>query len=268
MIFKPGSTLYYALLAVEPSRKLGIIALCELFSALWQIRYIEEKSVAQAKLAWWRLAIQAFLKSAPPEHPLLQTIAKEQELLGIKLPLKPFDDLLLGFEWHYQYQGFETLSDTEQYAKHLGGAFSLLITHWLGFSSEQTLIYGEKLGMALFSVSLLQNGGQSLREGYIVFPREELTQFGVIEQELLSLKNTEAWQNYCDFWATRSQTALLEAIESLPKPDRKKQKPGLILAKMALYLLGILKKEHYPVLDRKIDLTPFRKAWISLIYAR
>lgn len=262
-LFESGSTLYYALNLVEPSRKAGFITLCELFKALYSIRNIEEKSVALAKFAWWQQAILHFLNGEPVEHPLLCTLAIEQKKYHILLPVDYFERLLQGLHWHIQYQGFETFEDLEQYAAHLGGGFTLLLSHWLGYTQNGTLLYAENLGKGLLWSYQLQQVGLDAREGRLYFAKEDLMHCHLTEANLLSLEPGQAWETYLLFWVEQIQTTLRSALKQLPKEDRLTQKAGIFLGNLALAWLKVAKSDPSSLFKQKIELTPLKKAWIG-----
>jgi len=49
----------------------------------------------------------------------------------------------------------------------------------------------------------------------------------------------------------------------LPAVDRKRQRPGLIMAAIYRTLLGEIRHDNFQVLHQRIALTPVRKIWIA-----
>jgi phytoene synthase len=54
-----------------------------------------------------------------------------------------------------------------------------------------------------------------------------------------------------------------KALAALPAVDRRSQRPGLIMAAIYRALLDEIERDGFRVLDRRLSLTPLRKAWLA-----
>ena len=61
----------------------------------------------------------------------------------------------------------------------------------------------------------------------------------------------------------RARAVYSRALASLPRCDRRTQRPGLMMAGIYRALLDEIARDGYRVLDRRAGLTPLRKAWIA-----
>jgi phytoene synthase len=61
----------------------------------------------------------------------------------------------------------------------------------------------------------------------------------------------------------RARAIYERALGALPHTDRRAQRPGLIMAAIYRALLNAIERNNFQVLDRRIALSPLRKAWIA-----
>ena len=65
------------------------------------------------------------------------------------------------------------------------------------------------------------------------------------------------------FQVARARAIYQRALEGLPAADRRAQRPGLIMAAIYRALLDAIEQAGFQVLDRRVSLSPLRKAWIA-----
>jgi phytoene synthase len=65
------------------------------------------------------------------------------------------------------------------------------------------------------------------------------------------------------FQVERARGIYAKALAMLPPQDRRAQRPGLMMAGIYHALLDEIARNGYQVLDRRVSLTPLRKAWIA-----
>ena len=68
--------------------------------------------------------------------------------------------------------------------------------------------------------------------------------------------------------ADRARRTCEEALALLPEGDRRRQLPGLIMARIYMVLLEEIEADGCRVLERRIRLTPLRKLWLAWTTAR
>ena len=65
------------------------------------------------------------------------------------------------------------------------------------------------------------------------------------------------------FQAERAHGFYAQALGLLPPSDRRNQKPGLMMASIYRRLLQQIEREGFPVLERRVRLTPIHKFWLA-----
>jgi phytoene synthase len=68
-----------------------------------------------------------------------------------------------------------------------------------------------------------------------------------------------------EFQIERAESYYSRAFAALPDEDRKKQRPGIVMAAIYRSLLMEIKQDGCHVLRQRVSLTPVRKLWIAWI---
>jgi phytoene synthase len=65
------------------------------------------------------------------------------------------------------------------------------------------------------------------------------------------------------FQAERAHGLYEKALDLLPAPEFKAQKPGLMMSSIYRTLLREIEAKQFPVLQQRVALTPLRKLWLA-----
>ena len=117
--------------------------------------------------------------------------------------------------------------------------------------------------MALQLAGIVRDVGAHAAQGRIYLPVNELQQFEVKAQDILNRSYSPGFGALMAFQCQRARQSLAEAVTLLPQADRRAQKPGLILARIAHTLLDEIERSDCQVLHQRIALTPLRKLWCA-----
>lgn len=223
-----------------------------------------DSGVAQTTLNWWRDQLdKVYDEKMQPEHPVC--LAMRQIIKPFNLPKSEFLAIIDGMQMDLQPVRFADFESLSTYCYHVAGVVGRLIVRILGFSHPDTLIYAEKMGLALQLTNIIRDVGEDVRLGRIYLPMTDLDQFHVHEDQIFAYQQTENFTQLMDYQIARAITLYKEAVESLPKEDKSKQKSGLIMGAIYYDLLRTLEGEEVKkVLAQKISLTSSRKIFIAL----
>lgn len=255
----PGSVLYYSFLFLPADKRRAATALYALFSELAEIGD-GDPSIAPIRFAWWRVEIEAMLKSAP-QHPVTRALAPGSRQYA--LPRAWFEETVNEVEAADPHHGFDTFSEWENGCLRVVGAAAKLATTIFGYREPSTLGWAEKLALALRLADIIVDVGRDAIRCRINLPSDELEQHGIRRSEILNRRDSEAFGRLMQFQIERARRSLREAIASVPAIDRKSQRPWRIRASIAIALLAEIAVEPGAVLRQRIALTPLRKLWIA-----
>jgi len=256
-----GSSFYYAFRFLPAERRQAITA----FYAFCReaddvVDECHEPAVALAKLAWWRDEVGR-LYAGTPQHPVTQALAKAIGPFGI--PRESLEEILDGMEMDLTQTRYADFKHLRLYCHRVAGVVGEVAARIFGHTQHATLDYAARLGLAFQLTNILRDVGEDARRGRIYLPQDELAAQGVSEADILASRDTPAFQSLMAFQYQRAVDTYSEAMALLPKPDRKAQRPGLIMAAIYRDLLDAIRDEGFPVLHGRTSLTPLRKLCLA-----
>ncbi len=256
-----GSSFYYSFLFLPPERRRAITALYAFCREVDDtVDDCTDVSVARTKLAWWRKEISAMYAGAPT-HPVARALQPHTEPYSLKA--EHLLAIVDGMEMDLDQTRYLDYPGLQRYCWHVAGVVGVLSASIFGSTSEQTIQYAEKLGLAFQLTNIIRDVGDDARKGRIYLPMSELQQFGVTAADILNARHSENFEKLMRFQYERAQRAYDEAFALLPQQDRRAQRPGLIMAAIYRTLLVEIERDNFQVLNQRISLTPIRKLWLA-----
>ena len=262
---RSGSSFYYAFLFLPPPRRAAITAFYAFCREVDDVvDEVQDPGVAATKLAWWRKeAASAFAGHA--SHPVMQALMPLTAEFGIRAD--HLNAVIDGCQMDLEQSRYLDYPGLQRYCHLVAGVVGEVAASIFGRSTDQTLQYAHKLGLAMQLTNIIRDVGDDARRGRIYLPISELQQFDVKAHELL--KRTAPW-GYSErftalmrFQAERAHRCYDEAFALLPDADRVAQKPGLMMANIYRTLLREIEAGDFQVLHQRVSLTPIRKLWIA-----
>lgn len=263
---RSGSSFYYAFLFLPPPRRAAITAFYAFCREVDDV--VDETTdtgVAAAKLAWWRAEV-ASAYAGRPSHPVMKALMPHSATFCIEAHhlLAVIDGCQIDLE-QTRFLDFPGLA---RYCHLVAGVVGEVAANIFGRSSEATVQYAHRLGLAMQLTNIIRDIGDDARRGRIYLPVSELQRFDVKASELLL---RTAPHGYSDrftalmrFQAERAHQTYDEAMALLPEVDRQAQKPGLMMANIYRSLLREIEAGGFQVLHQRTSLTPLRKLWIAV----
>lgn len=262
-----GSSLYYSLYYAPRTLQPALRALFAYQREITKIpREVREPSVAQAKLAWWREELErAYTGQA--QHPVAQALSNDL-LPGRGIDRQRLLEVIDGVQLDLDYGLYPSFRELSDYCHRVGGSITGLAVELCGYQNPETSHYAHDLGIALRLFTLLRNLRPNLDAGRLYIPEDDLQQAGVSFAELQAHRTTPAIQALLVQQASRVRDFFSSALQRLPAEDRRRQRCGVVLAQLYLTLLTEMEAAGYPLLERRIHLTPINKFWIAWRAAR
>lgn len=256
-----GSSFYYSFRFLPPKQRQAIITLYAFCREVDDIvDTYKDKSVAERKLTWWQEELNRIFEGHP-QHPV--GFALLSTLQQYSLPKVLFEEILQGMQMDLAYQGYQTFEDLRVYCHCVASTVGLLSASIFGYQDPKTLEYAKNLGLALQLVNIIRDIGEDARRGRIYIPEEELTQFGLTPDAILSKHYSENFTALMRHQTLRARDYYQKALELLPDIDRHSQRSGLMMGEIYFTLLDEIEKSKFQVLHQRITLTPIRKLWIA-----
>ena len=263
---KSGSSFYYAFLVLPPQRRAAITAFYAFCREVDDV--VDETTdagVAAAKLAWWRQEV-ASAYAGHPNHPVMRALMPHREAFSIEAShlLAVID----GCQIDLEQTRFLDFAGLTRYCHLVAGVVGEVAASIFGRTSDQTVQYAHRLGLAMQLTNIIRDVGDDARRGRIYLPVSELQRFDVKASELLARSApygySDRFNALMEFQAERAHRTYDEAMALLPAADRSAQKPGLMMANIYRTLLREIESDGFQVLHQRTSLTPLRKLWIAM----
>jgi phytoene synthase len=181
-----------------------------------------------------------------------------------QIPLCYAHQLLDGVECDLDHGRYRTFHDLSIYCYGVASTVGLMSMHITGFSSRQAIPYAIKLGVALQLTNILRDVGEDWAAGRLYLPLDDLTAFGLDEEDIASGKVDERWRDFMRFQIARARRLYAEAMPGvrLLHPDGR-----FAVAAAALLYQGILddiESNDFNVFSRRAHVNRGRKLVLLL----
>ena len=256
-VTKSSSSFRLSFLLLSPPRRRAITAL---YAFCREVDDIVDEALptpqARAQLQQWRQEI-THLYAGHPSHPITQAL--QPFITQYQLPQHHFEAIIDGMEMDIEphpYQGFD---DLYRYCYQVAGVVGLLSARIFSPPSAAIDHYAEALGIALQLTNILRDIGEDWQRGRIYIPQQWMDQFGVNPTELSHQPTSAAQLRLFNYLAQQAQHYYATAATALPVAARRDQLSGLVMGETYYTLLQQIRREGYPVLQRRVVLSPLRK---------
>jgi 15-cis-phytoene synthase len=256
-----GSSFYYAFLFLPPPRRAAITAFYAFCREVDDVvDEVHDPGVAATKLGWWRKEV-ATAFAGQPSHPAMKALLPHVASYDIRA--EHLLAVIEGCQMDLDQSRYLDFPGLERYCHLVAGVVGEVASGIFGRTDASTVRYAHRLGLAMQLTNIIRDVGDDARRGRIYLPVSELQRFEVKANEILNRGYSERFTELMKFQAERAHRLYDEALALLPEPDRRAQKPGLMMANIYRTLLREIEAGGFQVLHQRISLTPVRKLWIA-----
>lgn len=258
---KSGSSFYYSFRFLAPDRRRAITALYAFCREVDDIAdEVTDIDVARAKLGWWRAEL-ANMFAGHPQHPVTKALEPASQSFGVDQVR--LNEIIDGMEMDLTRRRYNDFESLKLYCHRVAGIVGQLSASIFGFSQPQTMDYAENLGLAFQLTNIIRDVGEDARRDRIYLPADELQRFNVSAEDILRARHTANFNQLMEFQTARAKSVYDVAFQALLPGERRRQRPGLIMAAIYRTLLDEIESDGFKVLTHRTSLTPLRKLWIA-----
>lgn len=256
-----GSSFYYSFVFLPAERRRAITALYAFCREVDDVvDECPDPHLAQTKLAWWRAEVDRVFDDTPT-HPVGHALRDVSQQFS--LPREQLHEIIDGMAMDLTQSRYLDFKGLQLYCYRVASVVGLLAAEIFGYENRQTLKYAHDLGLAFQLTNIIRDVGEDARRGRIYLPMDELKRFNVPASDILEARHSERFVALMRFQAERAYGFYDQAMAQLPTVDRKRQRPGLVMATIYRTLLDEIARDDFLVLDRRTSLTPLRKVWLA-----
>ena len=155
---------------------------------------------------------------------------------------------------------YQTFDELATYCYGVASTVGLMSMYIVGFHSSDAVPYAIKLGVALQMTNILRDVGEDYQTGRLYLPREELTFYGIREQDIAKGTVTDNWRQFMKFQIERTRQLYEASWEGVKMLEREGQ---FAIGAASVFYQGILdeiEKNDYDVFTRRASLSTWGKA--------
>ena len=256
-----GSSFYYAFLFLPKERRAAITAFYAFCREIDDVvDEVSDPALARTKLAWWHSEV---LKSyaGTPTHPVMKALMPLAAVYGIEA--RHLQAVIEGCQMDLEQNRYLDFLALGRYCHLVAGIVGEVAARIFGQTDQGTTAYAHKLGLAFQLTNIIRDVGEDALRGRIYLPLSELQRFEMKAHEILKRQYSQRFTALMKFQTQRALSLYDEALALLPAPDRRAQKPGLMMASIYRTLLREIEADGYQVLHQRVSLTPLRKFWLA-----
>ena len=154
---------------------------------------------------------------------------------------------------------YQTFDELATYCYGVASTVGLMSMYIIGFKNNDAVPYAIKLGVALQMTNILRDVGEDYRNGRLYLPREELTFYGIREQDIAEGRITDNWGEFMKFQVERIRQLYAASWDGVKMLEREGQ---LAIGASSIFYQGILdeiEKNDYDVFTQRASLSALGK---------
>lgn len=223
----------------------------------YRVAQMTEGLSSVESLRVWQTAWQEWGRS-PTHDPVLS--AARELFHRYQIPERYASDFLQAMQLDLTRSRYATYDDLARYMYGSAAVVGLMMTHVIGFVSQEALPCAEKLGYAMQLTNFLRDIREDYEErGRIYLPQDELTRFGLSEEDIKHHVVDERFKAWMKFQISRADALYEEAnqgIALLHPRGRRGVRAGSDLYRL---ILRKIEEQGYDVYQQRARTSVFEK---------
>ena len=150
----------------------------------------------------------------PPTDPLLVALADARS--RFEIPVRPLHALVEGGLQDTEQSRYADFAALHGYCQKVAGAVGVACVAVYG---SDDVAHAETLGVALQLINIMRDVREDWELGRVYLPQDELSSFGVSEEDIAAGRTSSAWHAFMSFQAERARTYLQDGLRLLESLD-------------------------------------------------
>jgi phytoene synthase len=179
----------------------------------------DQEEPARAELESWRAAVEALPNSQDGDAIL---VALADAMSRYPVPPDALVDLIDGALMDCERNRYASWDELREYCRRVAGAVGVACAAVYEPSSwEAARPRAETLGLALQQINIMRDVAEDWSLGRVYLPQDELSRFGVSEEEIAAGSPGPGWRPFMEHQAFRADVLMRKGLELLPLLDRR-----------------------------------------------
>ncbi|XP_027337592.1 phytoene synthase 2, chloroplastic-like [Abrus precatorius] len=191
------------------------------------------------------------------------------------LDIKPFRDMIEGMRMDTRKSRYKNFQELYLYCYYVAGTVGLMSVPVMGIAHESVLpvqsVYNAALYLGIGNqlTNILRDVGEDALRGRVYLPQDELAQFGLCDDDVLSRNVSERWRKFMKQQITRARFYFNRAEEGVSQLDKASRWP--VWSSLILYrkILDAIEDNDYDNLTKRAYVGRTKKfVLLPLAYTR
>jgi phytoene synthase len=191
---------------------------------------------------------------APPEDAMLVALADARSRYGI--PASALHDLVDGGLQDTEQDRYAYFAELDGYCRRVAGAVGVACVAVYG---SDDVVRAATLGVALQLINIIRDVREDWELGRVYLPQDELTAYGVTEEEIAAGRTGPEWRALMAFQASRARAHLEEGLGLLETLDFRSAACVSTFAGLYRATLDRIESRGFDVFDGSLRLSPLTK---------
>jgi squalene synthase HpnC/squalene synthase HpnD len=235
-------------------------ALCALYAFMRLVDNVsDEPGDLESKkrgLARWRGLLDEACAGRTEGHAILTALA--DTMARFEIPARYFHDLILGAEMDLTVSRYATFDRLSEYCYRVAGTVGLTCLHVFGFRDPRAPDLAERLGLAFQMTNIIRDVRGDLEIGRVYLPQEDLTRFGVCDEDLRGPLTPEL-RDLLEFEADRAWRLYQEGAPLVQQVDSDSRATLWALVRTYSTLLARIEERGFDVFPSRVSLSSAEK---------
>jgi squalene synthase HpnC len=192
-----------------------------------------------------------------PRHPVFVALA--ETVAAFDIPKTAFADLLTAFRQDQTVTRFPTFNDVIGYCHYSANPVGRLVLYMCGYRDAERQALSDFTCTALQLANFWQDVTVDFAKGRIYLPLEDLTRYGVSEDDIAAARNTSAVCEMMKFEVQRAREWFERGLPLVEKVDRELAVDLELFSRGGQEILNAIERQRFAVLGNRPSISKSRK---------
>jgi squalene synthase HpnC len=204
----------------------------------------------------WEAELDACYAGAP-RHPVF--VALRETVRTLDIPRQPFADLLTAFRQDQTVTRYPSFDDLLGYCHYSANPVGHLVLYVCGYRDRERQALSDFTCTALQLANFWQDVTVDYAKGRVYLPLEDLTRYGVDEQDIAAGRNTSAFCEMMCFEVNRARDWFRQGLPLAARVDRDLAIDIELFSRGGQEVLNAIERQGHAVLGRRPAISKARK---------
>lgn len=171
------------------------------------------------------------------------------------LPLELIEGVLMDT----RIKRYRTFDELYVYCYRVASTVGLMSSEILGYSSDEALIYAEKMGIGMQLTNILRDVKEDAARGRIYLPQEDLEKFGVSQRQILDNRFDENFRELMQFQTKRARDFYREGERGIKFLEKDSRFTVLLASRIYGKILDEIQRLGYNVFLERASTSKLKK---------